>query len=187
MRGEQWLMSSDGGNPRATGFPGGRAAWLTDASGLVILQPGRFVRLDIASGKAVPVLEGVEAMPFWAFSADQRWIASQSSQHGTVDILATSVDGSAPPRDVVKSPDEDAHPFFSPAGRWLYFQKNHKNLWRVPGPAQGWAAAEPEQVTRFPEQGLYLEEPQISRDGHTLVFTRASILGDIWLLRLAGR
>jgi Tol biopolymer transport system component len=87
---------------------------------------------------------------------------------------------------VVETPAEELHPFFSPAGRWLYFQTDHKNLLRVPGPAQEWRRAAPEPVTRFPERGLYLEEPQISRDGRTLFYARAQIAGDIWLLRLDG-
>jgi hypothetical protein len=82
----------------------------------------------------------------------------------------------------VTSPREDFHPFFSPTARWLYFQQDHKNIFRVPGPAQGWAPAEPQQVTQFPSAGLYLEEPQISRDGTQLFYARGRITGDIWLL-----
>jgi hypothetical protein len=85
---------------------------------------------------------------------------------------------------VVETPREDFHPFISPSGRWLYFQPDHKNLYRVPGPAQGWRQAEPEKVTNFPESGLFLEDPQISRDGRYLFYSRASITGDIWIMNL---
>jgi hypothetical protein len=47
--------------------------------------------------------------------------------------------------------------------------------------------APPEPVTHFPEHGHYLEEPQISRDGRTLVHARAQITGDIWRLSLRSR
>jgi hypothetical protein len=40
-------------------------------------------------------------------------------------------------------------------------------------------------VTHLGEREMHLEEPQISRDGRTLVYARARITGDIWLLRLA--
>ena len=73
---------------------------------------------------------------------------------------------------------------FSPSGRWLYLQFEHKNLYRVPGPAQDWKAAEPQKVTDFPESaGLFLEDPQFSLDGKQLLFSRGRISGDIWILR----
>ena len=76
------------------------------------------------------------------------------------------------------------HPSFSPSGRWLYFQPNHKNVYRVPGPAQQWRRAPPERVTDFPEAGLYLDDPKVSRDGSSLFYTRGRRTGILWLLRL---
>ena len=78
----------------------------------------------------------------------------------------------------------ETHPFFSPSGRWLSFQFEHKNLFRVPGPAQDWKAAEPQKVTDFLESaGFFMEDPQISRDGKQLLFSRGKISGDIWILK----
>ena len=71
----------------------------------------------------------------------------------------------------------------SPSGRWLYFQWDHKNLYRVPGPAQDWKPVEPVRITNFPESGLFLEDPQISADGKQLLYSRAKITGDIWILK----
>jgi hypothetical protein len=51
-------------------------------------------------------------------------------------------------------------------------------------PAQDWRQAEPEKVTNFPESGLFLEDPQISRDGHWLLYSRGRITGDIWIMNL---
>ena len=39
-------------------------------------------------------------------------------------------------------------------------------------------------MTRFPVRENYVEEPQISRDGRTLVYAHARIAGDVWLLDL---
>jgi len=64
------------------------------------------------------------------------------------------------------------------------FHLDHKNIWRVPGPAQNWRQAEPEKVTNFPESGLLLEDPQISRDGLKLLYSRGRITGDIWIMSL---
>ena len=76
------------------------------------------------------------------------------------------------------------HPLFSPSGRWLYFQPAHKNLYRVPGPAQGWATAVPQKVTDFSGLDLYIENPKISRDGSRLFYTRGRRQGDIFILHL---
>jgi hypothetical protein len=41
-----------------------------------------------------------------------------------------------------------------------------------------------EQVTRFPEAGLFLEEPTISRDGSYLVYCRENGGSSLWLMTL---
>ena len=38
-------------------------------------------------------------------------------------------------------------------------------------------------MTDFPESGLFLEDPQISRDGKQLLYARGKIIGDIWILK----
>ncbi len=87
-------------------------------------------------------------------------------------------------RSVVATAHQDYHPFVSPSGKWLYVQFDHKNIYRVPGPAQEWRKAEPEKVTNFPESGLFLEDPQISRDGHWFLYSRGRITGDVWIMNL---
>jgi hypothetical protein len=83
---------------------------------------------------------------------------------------------------VVTSPHEEGHPFFSVDSKWLYYQQDHKNLFRVPGPAQNWRHDPPVQVTFFPESGLYLEDVQRTRDGKSLLYSRVRVRSDIWLL-----
>jgi len=41
-----------------------------------------------------------------------------------------------------------------------------------------------EQVTRFPEAGLFIEEPNISPDGKFLVYSRENGGSSLWLLTL---
>jgi hypothetical protein len=55
----------------------------------------------------------------------------------------------------------------------------------VPGYAQDWKPDAPARVTDFPEPGLFLEDPQISRDGKQLLYARGKITGDIWILKRA--
>ena len=71
--------------------------------------------------------------------------------------------------------------FYSSNGRWLYFQPNHLNIYRMPaegGPVQ--------QVTHFPESGLLIEEPTISPDNRYLVYCRSNGGSSLWLLTLAA-
>jgi len=44
--------------------------------------------------------------------------------------------------------------------------------------------APPEQVTHFPESGLYLEDPQLSRDGRQFVYSRIQTTADLWVVEL---
>jgi Tol biopolymer transport system component len=41
-------------------------------------------------------------------------------------------------------------------------------------------------VTRFPESGLFLEEPTISPDGSYLVYNRSHGGSSLWMLTLGG-
>jgi Tol biopolymer transport system component len=88
------------------------------------------------------------------------------------------------PQQIFDAKYEAFHPSFSPSGRWLYFQPNHKNLFRVPGPGQDWKSAEPEKVTDFAGPDLYIEDPKISRDGKKLFYTRGRRTGDILILQM---
>ena len=71
------------------------------------------------------------------------------------------------------------HPAYSPDGRWLYVQPSHRNIYRLPadgGPLQA--------VTRFPDAGLFLEEPTVSPDGRSLVYCRSNGGSSLWRLTL---
>ena len=71
------------------------------------------------------------------------------------------------------------HLFYSPDGRWLYVSPSHRNIERMPadgGPTQ--------QVTRFPDNALFLEEPTISPDGRWLVYGRGKGGSSLWLLTI---
>jgi len=86
---------------------------------------------------------------------------------------------------VVLDTGENAlHPFFSPSGAWLYFTPDHRNVYRVPGPARQWRQAEPERVTRFEDAGVFIEDPQPAGDGRGLLYSRRTLTSDLWLLTL---
>src|SRR5262249_24542331 len=120
-------------------------------------------------------------LPVLHCSPDGKWVVFQSTAAGNSDLRIVPFSG-GPSRPVVTTPYYDYHPFVSPLGKWLYFQENHKNIFRVPGPAQNWLQQPPQKITNFPESNLYLEDPQISRDGKQLLYSRGEITGDIWLM-----
>jgi len=91
--------------------------------------------------------------------------------------------GNTRSRVLVSDMRDNFHPFFSPDGKWVYYGPDHKNLFRIPGPAQNWKSAPPQQITFFPESNLYLEEPQMSADGKYLYWSRRSASSDLWLGR----
>jgi Tol biopolymer transport system component len=180
-----WLMDTDGANPRQILEGNVLTRWLADGSGLVYQNQKNLIFFyDLANGRSRPIATQPDVVSMHTPSLDAKWIVYQSTSTdaGNVDVHAVGLDGGQP-RVVASTRRQDFHPFFSPSGRWVYFQPDHKNLNRVPGPGQDWKRADPVKVTDFPESGLFLEDPQISRDGKQLLYARGKITGDIWILK----
>ena len=73
------------------------------------------------------------------------------------------------------------HAIYSPDGRFIYIQPSHRNIYRIP------ASGGPlEPVTRFPESGLFLEEPALSPDGRSLAYCRSNGGSSLWLLTVGS-
>jgi Tol biopolymer transport system component len=182
--GSLWLMAADGGNLRKVEDTSlGCPRWLPNGAGVVYMDKDKQYHVyEIASGQSPKITNGsVGGQP--AASPDLQWLVYQfASKNGNIDIHATPMGGGSP-RVIVATPKQDYHPFFSPSGNWLYYQPDHKNLYRIPGPKQEWKTADPVKITTFPETGgLFLEDPQISSDGKQLLYSRGKITGEIWLL-----
>jgi Tol biopolymer transport system component len=175
-----WVMNADGTSPRRLADASGMAAWLPDGKRLLAMRDEGIVLLDLATGSAVPV-RGAMTRTWFVVDRTGRWMALQHDRAGSMAIAAVPVTGGEA-RVVAETPFGAFHPFFSPSGNWLYFQPNHKNLFRVPGPAQDWKHAPPQQVTDFSGVDLYIEDPKISLDGTKLFFTRGRRTGDILIL-----
>jgi Tol biopolymer transport system component len=180
---ELWLMAPDGAAPRRLLANAVNYAFVDSRRILVQTGVDDLSWLDVASGTK-QLIAGVKARALFAVDPTGQWLAFQALESGTVEIAAVRLAGGAPP--IVVTPGTQAfHPSFSPSGRWLYFQPNHKNVFRVPGPAQQWRSAPAERVTDFPESGLYLDDPKVSRDGRSLFYTRGHRSANLWLLQLA--
>jgi len=115
-----------------------------------------------------------------AWSPDGRWLVYTSNANGS-DQLWRIPAGGGQAEPLTKGDDRVRHMFYSPDGRWLYFQPNHLNIYRMP--ADGGPL---EQVTHFPESGLFLEEPTISPDGRYLVYSRSNGGSSLWVLRVGS-
>jgi Tol biopolymer transport system component len=176
-----WIMKADGTNPRRVADYSGELGWLPDGKAL-IQRDETVLRLDLATGAATPVT-GAKARTLLSVDRTGQWLAYQDADAGRIVLAAVSLAGGAP-RRVPTGPYEAYHPFFSPSGRWVYFQPSHKDLFRVPGPAQNWATAAPQKVTDFSGFDLYIENPKISRDGTKLFYTRGQRTGDIVILHM---
>jgi Tol biopolymer transport system component len=178
-----WIMNADGTSPRrAAEMTGAAPVWMPDGKQMVISRGDDVFRLDVASGRATPV-PGASGRTLFLVDPSGRWIVFQTSKGGPMTLAKVPVSGGSP-QQVVHERYQAFHPSFSPSGRWLYFQPNHKNLFRVPGPAQDWKSADPEKVTDFSGIDLYIEDPKISRDGKKLFYTRGRRTGDILILHM---
>lgn len=180
-----WFIEADGANPRLMLEKACCAGWQRDGSSFTYFsfEDGQVYLYDMPSKSARQLTSEDGVYGKGVPSPDGKWVAFMSIATGNMDIKAVSIDGGES-ISVVSTARQDFHPVFSPSGKWLYFQLDHKNIFRVPGPAQAWRKAEPEKVTDFPESGLFLEDPHITTDGGKLIFSRRRTAGDIWLLAL---
>ncbi|HSD71939.1 MAG TPA: hypothetical protein VLE54_04065, partial [Thermoanaerobaculia bacterium] len=180
-----WIVATDGSQaeeliPRspyafASGFSSDGRSLLYDAKVDGLNQVFFF---DLASRKSRQLTSSPGDKNNAAWSPDGRSIVFSSNATGTTQLWKASSSGG----DAVMLTngfERMYHGFFSPDGRWIYIQPSHRNVYRLPaggGPL--------EAVTRFPESGLFLEEPTISPDGRWLAYARSNGGASLWLLTL---
>jgi len=185
-----WMMAADGASPRRLVEKGRVPYWMPDSRGITYCSTSDYYlyNLDLATGRSRRVTDEETQAPLHTVSADGKWIVYQSSAQSYVTIHARPIQGGET-RVVSSVPGQmgSGHPMLSPSGNWFYYQWEHKNVYRLPGPSQGWRKAEPVKVTNFPESGLFIEDPRLSMDGKQLIYSRGRITGDLWLLKLPKR
>ena len=114
------------------------------------------------------------------WSPDGRWIIFSANTGGIVQVWRLSVSGDEE-RQMTTGYERIMHMFYSPDGRWLYIQPSHRNIYRMPsdgGPLL--------KVTRFPESGLFIEEPTISPDGRYLLYNHGHGGSSLWMLTIGA-
>jgi len=112
------------------------------------------------------------------WSPDGRSFIYTSNEGGAMRLWKMPASG-GPAEPLTAGFERMRHTFFSPDGRWIYVQPSHRNLHRLP--VDG---GELRPVTRFPESGLFLEEPTLSPDGRHLAYCRSNGGSSLWLMTL---
>ena len=137
------------------------------------------VALDLDTRQRRQITNSPDDKTSAVFSPKGDWLSYSSNANGTSQIWRMpSTGGNAEP--LTQGIDRDRHQFYSPDGRWMYFQPNHLNIFRMPaegGPVQ--------QVTHFPEAGLFIESPTITPNGKFLIYCRLNGSSSLWVLHLA--
>src|SRR5262249_10681630 len=134
--------------------------------------------LDVASRREQQLTRSESDKYQAAWSTDSRWVAFSANTGGTVQVWRIPADV-GDDRQMTVGYERMLHLFYTPDGRWLYGQPSHRNIYRMPsngGPLQ--------PVTRFPESGLFIEEPTISPDGRYLVYNRGHGGSSLWMLTI---
>jgi TolB protein len=147
--------------------------------GMLVSGVQQIIRFDLGTRKQSTLTSdpGDKFDAVWA--PDSRWIAVTAAKDGTLQLLRMPASGGAM-QQLTTGFERMRHPFYSPDGKWIYIQPSHRNICRVRaegGPLQ--------QVTRFPEAGLFLEEPTISPDGRYLYYCRENGASSLWLMTLS--
>ena len=185
-----WIVAADGSHAEALPI----APFVSAGEGFPVSPDGRTIVYSARSGNNFQLFAfdvvgrqdhqltstpGDKYSGSW--SADGRALVYSSNASGSVQLWRINASGSEP-EQLTKGDDRIRHPFYSPDGHWLYYQPNHQNIYRMPASGHGPV----QQVTRFAEAGLFIEEPTISPDGHYLVYCRSSGGSSLWLLTIGG-
>jgi Tol biopolymer transport system component len=81
------------------------------------------------------------------------------------------------PTQLTSGDNEDSHPVWSSDSRFVYFLRNHQDIYSVPR-----TGGEAKPLTHYQSFSVTLDYPALSGDGKKILFTRIDKAGDIYLL-----
>jgi Tol biopolymer transport system component len=171
---KEFLKESTSGSGVTFSPDGKTVVYSAPVSGIQQLQ-----RFDLAARRSSQITSspGDKFNPTW--SPDGSRIAYSSNETGMMQLWTVAATG-GDEKMLTSGFERMYHAFYSPDGRWLYIQPSHRNIHRLPadgGPLQ--------PVTKFPESGLFLEEPTLSPDGRFLAYCRSNGGASLWLLTMS--
>jgi len=99
-----------------------------DGKTLSFRRGGNIVLLDLATSTERVFRAGWDQEIDWRWSPDSKWIAfSQDDREFNRDVWIALVDGSTPPVNLTRHPDNDSSPRFSADGKLLAFLSSRVN------------------------------------------------------------
>ncbi len=187
VRSSNWIVALDGSHAEELMVRSAQSSWTLNAS-----PDGRIVyyqdlaggvqqafAFDLATRKAKQLTNTPGDKFDTIVSPDGKWLAvTATTEEGTVQLFRMPAAGGSM-QPLTTGFERMRHPSFSRDGKWIYIQPSHGNIYRVR--AEGGPL---EQVTRFPEGGLFLEEPTLSPDGRYLYYCRATGGSALWMMTL---
>jgi Tol biopolymer transport system component len=188
-RGSVWIVAADGSQaePLTTleGLFADSGAYSPDGRGIIVVQKvagwNQICVLDATSHRIRQITTTPSDKYDGSWSSDGQWIAFEEGGEGSKYKLMRAPSAGGKEIELVSSDERLRHAFVSRDGRWVYVQPSHRNIWRVP--AEGGTM---QQVTHFPESGLFIEEPTMAPDGSYLAYCRSNGGSSLWLLTLGG-
>jgi tricorn protease len=125
--------------------------------------PGALMLLDLATNQSRELVSGWDPELAWRWSGDSRFIAYQQTDHNAnSDIWIIRSDGSTPPVNVTRHPDNDIAPRWSADGRVLAFLSERTNeefdVWAV------YLDKALETLTRVELDEYYKEAAKLARE-----------------------
>lgn len=182
-----WLASADGSHAEVLqsgtrGIAGARVP--PEGKEAIYTKPaGAFLQLfalDLATRKERQLTSTGSDKYEGAWSPDGRWVAFTSNEGSAMQLWRMPASGGRA-EQMTTGHERMRHAFYSPDGRFIYIQPSHRNIYRLP------ASGGPlEPVTRFPESGLFLEEPALSPDGRSLAYSRSNGGSSLWMLTVGS-
>ena len=174
-RAEELFRGQTPGTSDLRPSPDGRSVLVSD---MLVDGVQQIIRIDLTSLAKTTLTNSPGDKFDTEWSPDGASIALTANKDGNLQLFRMPAAG-GPMQQLTTGFERMRHPFFSPDGKWIYVQPSHRNICRVR--AEGGPL---EPVTRFPEGGLFLEEPTISPDGRYLYYCRENGGSSLWQMTL---
>ena len=197
---QPWIMRADGGSAQQLfdALPADVSevyleGWAPDGGRFVFsctsLKKGQALglgRFDAATGKGS--VERVLELPGQTFnraawSPDGRWLAYEAVSEGSWDLwLAEGEPGheGRNPRRLTADANNERGPVWSPDGKYLYFTRDRRTLWRLPIGMDGNATGPMELWAEFPHRMIDTDSLAFVKDRAVLIITEEA--SELWLV-----